>query len=183
MANNASATVSTDDLLYELSAKQAIVDCLARYCRGVDRADGDLIRSAYHPEAVDDHGAVVGKGWDFADTAVEFVHNLSRSHHYMQNTVIALGDGEADVESTSVAIHVSKDEKWIDLYNSRYLDHFELRDGEWKIQRRKLVADGTFGFAAAPPSPDVWGDTSESTRDKSDPSYSYPLLAALSDPT
>jgi SnoaL-like domain len=175
-------TGPTDPLLYELSAKQAISDCLVRYCRGIDRADRELIRSAYHQDAIDDHGAFVGTGWDFAEEAVRFVNTLSRIHHLMQNTLIVVGDGEADVESSVVAMHVSKDEKWIDLYNSRYLDHFELRDGEWKIQKRELVVDGTFGFAAPPPSPDVWGDPARSRHDKGDPSYGYALLAALSDP-
>jgi hypothetical protein len=182
MADDA-ATVRTDALLYELAAKQAINDCLVRYCRGVDRADRELIRSAYHPDAVDDHGAFVGTGWDFADEAVEFVTGLSRIHHYMQNTLIVVGEDEADVESSVVAMHVSKDEKWVDLYNSRYLDHFELRDGEWRIQKRELVVDGTFGFAAPPPSPDVWGDPERSRHDKDDPSYAYRRLAALSDPS
>jgi SnoaL-like domain len=180
MADDAAATVSTDDLLYELSAKQAINDCLVRYCRGIDRGDRELIRSAYHPDGLDDHGSFVGTGWDFADLAVDFVNGLKRIHHYMQNTLIVLGDGEADVESSLVAMHVSEDEKWIDLYNSRYLDHFELRDGEWKIQNRVLVVDGTFGFEAPAASPDVWADTDKARHDKSDPSYTFPLLASLS---
>jgi hypothetical protein len=33
----------------------AIHDVLVRYCRGVDRLDADLVRSAYHSDAVE-HG-------------------------------------------------------------------------------------------------------------------------------
>ena len=40
--------------------RQAIVDCIHRYARGVDRADDELLRSAYHPDAVEDHGAYIG---------------------------------------------------------------------------------------------------------------------------
>ena len=37
--------------------RQAILDCLTRYCRGMDRFDRALVLSAYHPDAIDDHGA------------------------------------------------------------------------------------------------------------------------------
>jgi SnoaL-like domain len=33
----------------ELLDKQAIHEALMHYCRGIDRCDEDLIRSAYHP--------------------------------------------------------------------------------------------------------------------------------------
>lgn len=41
--------------LQELLDRQAIYDVMMRYCRGVDRFDADLITSAYHPDARDDH--------------------------------------------------------------------------------------------------------------------------------
>ena len=34
--------------------REAITDCLYRYTRGIDRLDRDLVRSAYHDDAVDD---------------------------------------------------------------------------------------------------------------------------------
>src|SRR5262245_17777267 len=42
--------------------KQAIQEVLARYCRGVDRADLELLRSVYHPDAIDNHGTFNGNG-------------------------------------------------------------------------------------------------------------------------
>jgi hypothetical protein len=33
---------------------------LQRYARGVDRVDRDLLRSCYHPGAIDDHGRYLG---------------------------------------------------------------------------------------------------------------------------
>ena len=42
--------------LAELGDQQAIRDVLARYWRGIDRGDADLVRSTYHPDARDAHG-------------------------------------------------------------------------------------------------------------------------------
>jgi hypothetical protein len=32
-----------------------------RYSRGIDRLDRDMLLSAYHPDAIDDHGMFVGR--------------------------------------------------------------------------------------------------------------------------
>ncbi|MGH7462713.1 MAG: nuclear transport factor 2 family protein, partial [Longimicrobiales bacterium] len=40
--------------------RQAILDCDQRYCLGVDRHDADLIASAFHPDAIDEHGPFIG---------------------------------------------------------------------------------------------------------------------------
>ena len=40
-----------------LLARQEILEVLARYARGVDRADGELLRSCYHEGAMEEHGS------------------------------------------------------------------------------------------------------------------------------
>ena len=47
--------------------RQAILDCMRRYCRGVDRRDEALILSVYHPDAIDDHGAFLGDPDEFIE--------------------------------------------------------------------------------------------------------------------
>ena len=47
-----------DDL--RLRDRHEIQECLFRYVRGVDRRNWDLVRSAYHPDAYDDHGNYKG---------------------------------------------------------------------------------------------------------------------------
>ena len=42
--------------LRQLIDKQEIYEVLCTYCRGVDRCDADLVRSAYHEDSYDDHG-------------------------------------------------------------------------------------------------------------------------------
>ncbi len=41
---------------------EAIRQAALRYCRGVDRLDAELMFSAYHDDATDDHGVFVGLG-------------------------------------------------------------------------------------------------------------------------
>jgi hypothetical protein len=38
-----------------LAAEREIRAALARYCRGIDRMEAELVRSVYHPDAHDDH--------------------------------------------------------------------------------------------------------------------------------
>ena len=49
----------------QLSDMQCIRDAAMRYCRGVDRLDVELIKSAYWEGATDDHGVFVGDAWEF----------------------------------------------------------------------------------------------------------------------
>ncbi len=44
-----------DRALQDLIDKQAIREVVLTYCRGIDRLDFDLVRSAYHPDAIDHH--------------------------------------------------------------------------------------------------------------------------------
>ena len=46
-----------DFRLQELCDGAEILDCLQRYARGIDRLDRELLRSAYHDGAIDDHVA------------------------------------------------------------------------------------------------------------------------------
>ena len=52
-------------MLRKLLDRQEILDCLTRYCRGVDRLDKSILLSAYHPDARDDHGLFVGHATEF----------------------------------------------------------------------------------------------------------------------
>src|SRR5687768_7203639 len=60
-----------DALLRDHRARTEIHDTLMRYCRGVDRLDRDLILSAYHPGARDNHGSFDGPVEDFVDWVFE----------------------------------------------------------------------------------------------------------------
>src|SRR3546814_13302101 len=67
-------------MVRELYDKQKIREVVTRYCRGVDRMDRDLFLSAYHPDAIDDHGFVVA-GPEAFWAWVHHYHNTAQSKH------------------------------------------------------------------------------------------------------
>ena len=53
----------TEELLAKLQHlidRQEINDCIHRYTRGLDRHDDELLRSVFHPDAIDNHAHVAG---------------------------------------------------------------------------------------------------------------------------
>ena len=50
-------TLDAEDkaFLRDMRDRKEILDCVTRYCRGIDRRDIGLAKSAYHPQAADDH--------------------------------------------------------------------------------------------------------------------------------
>src|SRR5579871_4204073 len=68
------ASMSNDQIhprVQQLIDRQDILDCLMRYSRGVDRFDVDMIRSVYHPDATDEHGAFVGNPEQFVEWVLD----------------------------------------------------------------------------------------------------------------
>ena len=51
----------------QLLDREQLRDVAMRYCRGVDRLDADCMKSAYWPEAIDEHGSFIGNAHDFSD--------------------------------------------------------------------------------------------------------------------
>jgi len=133
-----------DDETRVLLDKQCIYEVLARYCRGADRCDEDLIRSVYHEDAYDDHGYWKGKGHDFAVfLPARLTKANSATTHSITNVLIDVHGDEAWSESQVVATLVRKNTHptRVDIMGARYHDRFSRRNGAWKIDRRTVVLD------------------------------------------
>ena len=165
-----------DPAVQALVDRAAIHDVLMRYCRGVDRCDLDLVRSAYHRDAVDDHGYWKGSGWDFAASIVRDVaRRSSATTHAVANELIALHGDTADVESYVFAYLCppAGESQLVNLFAGRYVDRFERREGEWRIVRRTVVHDWSRQLAAAPESLGLPLDGfAQGSRDGNDPVFS-----------
>jgi len=159
--------------------RQAILDCLNRYARGLDRRDLEMLRSVFHPDATDHHGAsaeyhpaatALIADWDTRDVHRTF------SQHLIINTSIDLDGDIAHTESYFQLVVGLKpgarpEQPRLTLGGGRYVDRFERRDGAWRIARRVLVLE--YGAAleeAQLPHVLAWA-----RRDPSDPSFARPL--------
>lgn len=134
----------SESQLRDLINREAIRDCLYRYCRGIDRADETALRSAYWPDGTDQHGPYNGSASGFVDWAMKALRHAERNIHQIHNILIELKPGGAQVESYFSAFQRQPDAtgKMIELdMKGRYLDWFVERDGEWRILNRVVVFD------------------------------------------
>jgi hypothetical protein len=127
----------------ELADREAIRDCLYRYSRGVDRCDEEALRSAYWPDAHDDHLSFSGTREELIAWSMPILRSMDQSMHMIANILIRIDGATADVESYYYGIHrVSHEGQARDSIGAgRYLDRFERRDDEWRIARRLVVVD------------------------------------------
>lgn len=147
----------------ELLAKQGCLDALFRYTRGVDRCDLELVRSAYHPDAFDDHGGYQGDVDGFlAWVEPTVMKTFDCTMHKLGNVLITVDGDQAFAETYAVAHHVARraedtptagssnssgspgtsgpsGEAATDLVMGvRYLDRLEDRGDGWKIAHRQM---------------------------------------------
>ena len=161
----------------KLEAKDEITSALLRYTRGIDRLDGELVASAFHPGATClDYGADVMAIEDFVTYAIPRLGEAySATQHRVSNVAIEFDEGSrsAICEAYVLAFHVQQTDSAPKLhtFNGRYIDRFENRSGEWLIASRTLrvdwsrveTIDATMG-----------GQWVESGRDRKDAVYRRP---------
>jgi SnoaL-like domain len=150
-----------------LESKQAIIELMARYCRGVDRGDVELLKSVYHPDAIDDHATTFsGNAHELADFVIPLLARSYPHRYAITNTLIDLDGDRAFCESQYTSSHrvaVDRTNVFdIEAYG-RYFDVVERRNGEWKIFHRRLWVERTMtlrvsdfdleGAMLAPPLP------------------------------
>jgi len=122
--------------------REAIRDCLYRYCRGIDRADEQALRSAYWPDATDQHGAYHGSAEGFIAQALPKLRAGGRRVHTISNILIELHGDIAAVESSFFALQTSAKAPTHETFLcGRYVDRFEQRDREWRVAARTVVYD------------------------------------------
>lgn len=175
MRQQLAALEASNTRLTYLEDRQQILDCIVRYTRGLDRHDQELLESAFHEDAIDNHGPRVDRKPAFFQLRTGGHKENSLSHlHSITNHSCEISGNTAHTESYVLFISRHKDEQNIWVGGGRYVDRLEKRDGEWKIVVRRLViefrfpGDGTsFSKGKKPSLTGQW--------DKSDVSYDRPL--------
>jgi hypothetical protein len=176
-----------DSALQRLVDQSAIRDVLARYARGVDRCDWDLIRAAFHTEATDDHGPNRGGVESLIDWVSRRHVLIGQSMHFLGNILIEFADndralvetyyaayqrlGPEATESRTMLLGESAGDETMDVtVLGRYIDRFERRNGEWRIARRTNVFEAIRSNIVADPSQNP--DYNWAQRDRTDKLYS-----------
>lgn len=136
-------------LFEEMVAERQIQRTLMRYFRGADRKDFEMMASAFHPDAYDDHGPYKGDVAGLTEWVKQRHATMDQSMHFAGNLLIEIEGRMAVVETYCIAyqhlqaggIGFSTGEP---VYRKsviafRYVDRFEERNGEWKIAHRVCV--------------------------------------------
>jgi SnoaL-like protein len=130
--------------LRRLLDRQEIADLLTRYCRGVDRCDAELINSAFHPDAVDEHSYRRLSGTEVGPFLAQRMQTaFKRSLHCLLQSRVALDGDAAGAETYFVAWLVREEDgrEVVDQAAGRYVDRFERREGEWRIVHRVVLPE------------------------------------------
>ena len=165
--------------LREMIDRDEIWRVLMRWARGVDRFDAELARSAYFDDAIEDHGQFVGTPDGFIGYAVKSMGQFISTQHTLATHVCELDGDDAHCETTFVFTGVAEKPPHL-MSVGRYVDHFQRRNGEWRIANRVTIIEGRFDlndYAYAHLTPPDYGpdEVRPASRDKHDVSYQRPV--------
>lgn len=166
--------------LKELIDRQAIIDCLRRYARGLDRHDVELESSAFWPDAQVNYGP-------FSAQRDEFVIHGNEGHedrydvhqHHITTQSVDIDGDTAHAETYVIYMLRTKVARGPigniqHVGSGRYIDVLERREGEWRIVLREFLPEMRFAVSSSqlaerpdPPGPSRW--------DRNDISYKRPL--------
>lgn len=152
---------SNEQMLRQVVDHQAIERVLRRYCRGVDRADVETLKSVFHPDALNEDRGAVTNAHDWAERMIPTLEAMfARTMHHITNFDIQLDGDRAVVECYYIAYHELQ--RSVDLLKAfagdsyvermraagrldggheyigkgRYFFRFERRAGEWRMTLR-----------------------------------------------
>ena len=171
---------SDDPAIRRLLDEQEIRAVLTRLARGTDRRDPELIRSCYHADGFDDHGAFRGTPAEFAEWVPQTLSIFECTMHVLGNIQIEIDEGRtrAWTETYCTAHHIfpQNGEEGVGdardaVMGLRYIDRFERRtDGAWRIAKRVCA----YEYAHVVVPSEVWGLAPPYVRGSAgpqDPSY------------
>lgn len=138
---------------------------LNRFARGVDRKDWDLVLSAFHDDAIDDHGAYTGPATGLVEAFKKGRNDVVSMMHTGSNiSLLEIRPESKEVLTESYCVVWQKLDPESDeippqfdspalagrptgprllSVGTRYLDLLSERDGELRISRRTVIYEWT----------------------------------------
>jgi hypothetical protein len=131
--------------LTNLVEREAVRDCLLRAALGNDLQDAALWKSAYWPDATEDHGWYQGNAHAFIDETVPLLlETMDETWHQIGNMIVLIDGDQACAQSYFLAYCRIKapDGGRSDLFaGGRCVDRLERRSQEWRIAARITKGD------------------------------------------
>lgn len=156
----------------EIEARWEILQCIYRCARGTDRHDPELAMTAFHDDAMDDHGYFVGLAKDFLQSSLTNHELYSARQHFIANHLAEIDGDTAHTETYYAAAMLRKESGNLELYFGRYIDRFERRQGRWAIAARAVISESALDPAVTKAFATFM---LQGTQDKTDLSYQRPL--------
>jgi hypothetical protein len=146
-----------DPKLIRAIQNMEIRQVLAKYCRGIDRMDRDLVESCFWPAEGTSFSIVCGSFRGSPQDWIDYVFarvqgDLVTTHHISQSLIVTAED-EGEAETYFLARHAYEEDGGVAIMAvaGRYADKLEARAGAWRIARREVIIDlRQFGRTDAP---------------------------------
>lgn len=173
------------DALQDMLDKHRLNELVLTYCRAVDRRDFALVRSLYHEDAIDDHGAMFSGPIDaFIAWLPDAMAQFEATQHSISNALFEIAGDRANGEAYVIAYHRTHPPAPHEVViGGRYLDRYERRHGTWKFIHRSLALDWCNARPADPAAYEQFAAGAAAGRTgPSDPSYAaLPLFRRFAD--
>jgi hypothetical protein len=141
------AMIDRERALTELIVKEEIRHNMMRYARGVNRLDGELVKSCFHPDAIEQHGSYYGETSVWAEALPNALQaSFQFTFHLLGNSLIEIDGNRAAHETYFIGYHrfypdENGGQKDV-IFGGRYLGINESRDGgPWLIAQRSVLHD------------------------------------------
>ena len=161
-----------DETIAELHARQEIRDLISQYCRGVDRADYDLVRAVYAEEGVDHHTGFSGPADEYVEWLKLRTSGFTGMMHNVGTHTASISGDEATAETYGTAHHwgAPSDDPTVNFTSGfRYLDRLRRTPEGWRIVERVAVREWTRSDAGVLRTPEGRGP--RGVRGAMDPLY------------
>lgn len=172
--------------IQELLDKQELTELMYKFARALDRVDGELMKSTYWEDAIEEHQDPIfpdlffynDNAHEFIDPAMEGFRALKVTQHRISNPLIE-NDGDAATAECYVWAYHVHEEDGVDkegILGGRHHLKFERRNGAWKIKHRSTVFDWNQNQDASAIWAENFSDKYRGKRDKTDDSYNYLII-------
>jgi hypothetical protein len=174
---------SNEEKMLELWNKQEITEVIYKFARALDRVDGELMKSTYWSDAIEEHQDPIfpdlfhwnDNGWKFVPIAMKSFETLELTQHRISNVLIELDGDKAKAEAYVYAYHVAEEngEMHEGILGGRHLFDFVKKDDVWKIQHRVTLFDWNRNNKASAKWASNFEKKYRGQRNNSDLSYNY----------